>query len=146
LPTSATQEVTALLRGWSAGDPQAGADLIPIVYTELRRLAASYFAPRTLRPRPHVQTTALVHEAYLRLIDQRRVSWQNRAHFYGIAAQSMRRVLLDARTPTRLGNSSSTAALRIKQIMTTKRPPIEGLYDTKLAELTLGRGLSAPTR
>jgi RNA polymerase sigma factor (TIGR02999 family) len=93
LPTSSSKEVTDLLRCWSAGDPQARAELMPLVYGTLRSLAAGYL--RREHSGHSVQATALIHEAYLRLVDQTNVSWQNRAHFYGIAAQSMRRVLLD---------------------------------------------------
>ncbi len=67
--------------------------LVPVVYEELRRLASSYL--RGERPDHTLQTTALVHEAYLRLADQRRTTWANRAHFFGIAAQAMRRILVD---------------------------------------------------
>ena len=87
------REVTALLRDWSGGDRAALERLMPIVYQELRRLAASYL--RVERPDHTLQPTALVHEAYLRLVEQRGVSWQNRAHFFGIAAQMMRRILVD---------------------------------------------------
>jgi len=87
------REVTALLRDWSGGDRTALERLMPLVYQELRRLAASYL--RVERPDHTLQPTALVHEAYLRLVDQRGVSWQNRAHFFGIAAQMMRRILVD---------------------------------------------------
>ena len=87
------REVTALLRDWSGGDRQALERLMPLVYGELRRLAASYL--RAERPDHTLQPTALVHEAYLRLVDQRSVSWANRAHFFGIAAQLMRRILVD---------------------------------------------------
>jgi RNA polymerase sigma factor (TIGR02999 family) len=87
------REVTALLRDWSGGDRAALERLMPLVYQELRRLAASYL--RVERPDHTLQPTALVHEAYLRLVDQRGVSWQNRAHFFGIAAQMMRRILVD---------------------------------------------------
>ncbi|HEY1435646.1 MAG TPA: sigma-70 family RNA polymerase sigma factor [Thermoanaerobaculia bacterium] len=87
------QEVTALLREWSAGDRNALERLMPIVYGELRKLAASYL--RSERGNHTLQPTALVHEAYLRIVGQRSVSWANRAHFYGIAAQMMRRVLVD---------------------------------------------------
>src|SRR5437867_10740194 len=86
-------EVTALLREWSAGDRQALERLMPLVYGELRKLAASHL--RSERGNHTLQPTALVHEAYLRLVGQRSVSWANRAHFYGIAAQMMRRVLVD---------------------------------------------------
>jgi len=87
------QEVTALLKEWSAGDRDALERLMPLVYGELRQLAASHL--RSERGDHTLQPTALVHEAYLRLVGQRSVSWANRAHFYGIAAQMMRRVLVD---------------------------------------------------
>jgi RNA polymerase sigma-70 factor, ECF subfamily len=87
------QEVTALLREWSAGDRGALERLMPLVYEELRKLAASHL--KSERGNHTLQPTALVHEAYLRLIGQRSVSWASRAHFYGIAAQMMRRVLVD---------------------------------------------------
>src|SRR5499427_5656025 len=87
------QEVTALLREWAAGDRAALERLMPIVYGELRRLAASQL--RAERREHTLQPTALVHEAYLRLVGQRSVSWANRAHFFAIAAEMMRRVLVD---------------------------------------------------
>ncbi|HTY40581.1 MAG TPA: sigma-70 family RNA polymerase sigma factor [Thermoanaerobaculia bacterium] len=87
------EEVTALLREWSAGDRGALERLMPLVYGELRKLAASHL--RAERGDHTLQPTALVHEAYLRLVGQRSVTWANRAHFYGIAAQMMRRVLVD---------------------------------------------------
>jgi RNA polymerase sigma factor (TIGR02999 family) len=86
-------DVTALLLSWSGGERSAADRLIPAVYDELRRQAA-----RAMRREGHehtLQTTALVHEAYLRLVDQQRVQWRNRAHFFGIAAEVMRRVLVD---------------------------------------------------
>jgi RNA polymerase sigma factor (TIGR02999 family) len=86
-------KITRLLIAWSEGRKDALDDLLPLVYEELRRVAASYV--RRERPGQALQPTALVHEAYLRLIDQRRVQWRNRAHFYGVAAQIMRRVLVD---------------------------------------------------
>lgn len=88
-----TQNVTALLIGWSGGDKEALDQLLPIVYDELRRQAARYL--RRERVGHTLQTTALIHEAYIRLVDQRHVKWQNRAHFFGIAAQLMRRILVD---------------------------------------------------
>jgi RNA polymerase sigma factor (TIGR02999 family) len=87
------KDVTGLLRRWSEGDKQALEGLLPLVYEELRALAASCF--RSERPDHTLQPTALVHEAYLRLIGQEHVAWQNRAHFFGIAAQMMRRILVD---------------------------------------------------
>jgi RNA polymerase sigma-70 factor, ECF subfamily len=86
-------DVTALLSELTKGNPEAGTKLIPLVYDELRRLANGYM--RRERTGHTLQATALVHEAYLKLLDQRSVDWQNRAHFFGIAAQVMRRVLID---------------------------------------------------
>lgn len=86
-------DVTQLLLGWSAGDRSAGEQLLSAVYAELHRQAAR--AMRRESADHTLQTTALVHEAYLRLIDQRRVEWRNRAHFFGVAAQLMRRILVD---------------------------------------------------
>ena len=85
--------ITQLLIKWSEGDQGALDELMPLVYDELRRLAQSYL--RRERPGHTLQPTALVHEAYLRLIDQQHASWQNRTHFFGIAAQMMRRILVD---------------------------------------------------
>ncbi|HEV7473883.1 MAG TPA: sigma-70 family RNA polymerase sigma factor [Pyrinomonadaceae bacterium] len=90
---SAQHEVTQLLQQWSEGDVTAIDKLIPLIYDELRRQAANYM--RRERPGQSLQTTALVHEAYLRLVDQRAVEWQNRNHFFGIAAKLMRRILVD---------------------------------------------------
>lgn len=86
-------EVTQILHDWSGGDKKAPERLMPLVYDELRRLARTFLAKE--RGAHTLQPTALVHEAYLRLVDQTRVNWQNRAHFYGIAASMMRRVLID---------------------------------------------------
>jgi RNA polymerase sigma-70 factor, ECF subfamily len=90
---SSQQKVTALLHAWRTGDDDALARLTPLVYDELHRLAHRYM--RGERAGQTLQTTALVHEAYIRLVDSRRVSWQSRAHFFAIAAQLMRRILVD---------------------------------------------------
>jgi RNA polymerase sigma factor (TIGR02999 family) len=82
-----------LLQAWSNGDLEAREKLMPRVYEELRGRAASYL--RRERSDHSLQPTALVHETYLRLVEQRRVVWQNRAHFFGVAAQMMRRILVD---------------------------------------------------
>jgi RNA polymerase sigma factor (TIGR02999 family) len=79
-----SHEVTRLLRQWAGGDLQARDDLIPLVYRELRRVAARYL--RDERPDHTLQPTALVHEAYVRLVDQQSPTWQNRSHFFGVAA------------------------------------------------------------
>jgi len=85
--------VSDLLRAWGRGDIQARDDLLPLVYRELRRRAAGYL--RRERADHTLQPTALVHEAYLRLVGQDRIAWQNRAQFFGVAAQMMRRILVD---------------------------------------------------
>jgi len=88
-----SENVSQLLAKWSEGDQQALDKLMPLVYGELRRLAGNYL--RRERQNHTLQPTALVNEAYLKLIDQKRVRWQNRAQFFGVAAQMMRRILVD---------------------------------------------------
>src|SRR5712664_3022524 len=90
---SSTHEVTQLLVEWSNGDKAALDKLMPLIKEELRRLAHHYMSRE--RPGHTLQTTALVNEAYLRLVDRKNVHWQNRAHFFAIAAQLMRRILVD---------------------------------------------------
>jgi RNA polymerase sigma factor (TIGR02999 family) len=92
-PVSSPAGVTELLQQWGGGRREALDQLLPVIYGELRRLAASYL--RRERANHTLQATALVHEAFLKLVDQRDVRWQNRAHFFGIAAQMMRRILVD---------------------------------------------------
>lgn len=89
------------------GSPEVAEQLIPLVYAELRELAVSYL--RRERADHTLQPTALVHEAYLRLVDQRNTTWQNRAHFFGIAAQAMRRILLDHARRKRAGKREGAA-------------------------------------
>jgi RNA polymerase sigma factor (TIGR02999 family) len=108
----ATSEITGLLIQWSNGDHGALEQLLPVIYDECRRIAARQLArehrDHTLDP------TALVHELYLRLVDQRRCSWKNRAHFYGIAAQLMRRILVDyarARHAAKRGGAATFVSL-----------------------------------
>ena len=93
MTTAPTTEITGLLIDWSNGDQTALDKLLPLVEKELRRIAHSYM--RREDPDHTLQTTALVNEAYLKLIDQKKTRWQNRAHFFGIAAQIMRRILLN---------------------------------------------------
>ena len=92
-PVTPPGEVTRLLVAWSAGDAKALEELIPLVYGELRRLAERHLARE--RAGHTLQPTAVVHEAYLKLVDQKRVSWKNRGHFFAVAAQAMRRLLVD---------------------------------------------------
>jgi RNA polymerase sigma-70 factor, ECF subfamily len=90
---SATHDVTRLLAEWAKGNRQALDDLTPLVYRELRQLAASYL--RKERQGHTLQPTALVHEAYLRLVDQKNPSWRDRSHFFGVAAHLMRQILVE---------------------------------------------------
>ena len=93
MQTPTTPHVTALLQAWSAGDRTALERLVPLVHSELRRLARRYM--RRERAGHTLQTTALINEAYIRLVQTKAVNWQNRAHFFGISARLMRRVLVD---------------------------------------------------
>ena len=86
-------DITRILRAWSGGDREAVDDLIPLVYDELHKVAAQYL--RKQRPDHTLQPTALVNEAYLKLIDISNVSWEDRAHFFAVASQTMRHVLVD---------------------------------------------------
>jgi RNA polymerase sigma factor (TIGR02999 family) len=90
---SSSHEVTRLLHEWASGGESALDALTPLVYAELRRLAESYL--RREKPGHTLQPTALVHEAYLRLVDQSPPNWENRSHFYGVAARLMRQILVD---------------------------------------------------
>ena len=90
---SDNNEVTKLLESWSSGKQEALDELMPLVYQELRRMAKKYM---NSQPSKHtLQTTALIHEAYLKLADNRGKNWQNRAHFFAVAAQAMRHILVD---------------------------------------------------
>jgi RNA polymerase sigma factor (TIGR02999 family) len=110
---------------------------MPLVYTELRKLAASYMRREASGHGHTLQTTALVHEAYLRLIDQRNVSWQNRAHFYGIAAQSMRRILLDK------ARRRSTAKRGASQVRVALSEPDAGSAQRDLDLIALDKALGS---
>lgn len=99
-PESAKHTITRMLREWSDGKQEAIEDLMPLVYDELHRQAKRYL--RRERSGHTLQTTALINEAYMKLVDQRNVEWESRTHFYAIAAQAMRRILVDyARTEKR---------------------------------------------
>ncbi len=128
-------DVTVLLREWGGGNQQALTDLLPIIYDELRRVAHQYLH------REHtdqtLQTTALVHEAYLKLIDQRSVNWQNRAHFFAIAAQAMRRILIDnarRRTAGKRGKGEKISLEDVATVSTQKHQSLLAL-DEALHEL-----------
>jgi len=113
-------DVTQLLKRYSNDDQEALAELIPKIYDELRRLASSYL--RSERVDHTLQTTALVHEAYLRLVDQRQVEWNNRNHFFGVAAQMMRRILVDhARKHVSLKRGGSLERISLEQVAVFSR-------------------------
>ena len=111
MSTAEQRELTDLLQAWSAGDREALERLAPRVHQELHRLAATYMAGE--RPNHLLQTTALINEAYIRLIGWKNVHWQNRAHFFGVSARLMRRILVDAararKGPKRRGDFSDTS-------------------------------------
>src|SRR3954464_4329594 len=92
--TSGSVDITTLLKAWSAGDCMARAQLMPLVYNELKRLARRCM--RKERTEATLQPTALVHEAYLRLVGVNQIGWRDRAHFFAVAAETMRRILVDA--------------------------------------------------
>jgi RNA polymerase sigma-70 factor (ECF subfamily) len=112
-----TGDSTRLLQDGSDGNREALDKLLPLVYHELRRLAHSYLSHE--RPGHTLQTTALVHEAYLKLIDQRCVNWQNRAQFFALSAQAMRRILLDnARRHTAAKRGSGGQKVSLDEVAT----------------------------
>ena len=110
--TPASQEVSQLLRAWSEGDQSALEKLMPLVYEELRRMAKRHMDRQN--PGHTLQTTALIHEAYLRLVDQKETRWQNRAHFFAVAARAMRHILVDyarARHAAKRGGAAVAVSL-----------------------------------
>src|SRR6476469_1850086 len=108
---STPEGVTQLLIDWSKGDQAALDKLMPLVYSELRRLASNYL--RRERAGHTLQPTALVNEAYLKLVDQRNAKWQNRAHFFVISAQLMRRILVDHARQHRAAKRGGSAQQRV---------------------------------
>jgi RNA polymerase sigma-70 factor, ECF subfamily len=109
-----THAVTDMLRAWAAGDPTALDELLPLVYDELRRQARRYM--RAQSPGHTLQTTALVHEAYLRLVGQSHVDWRSRAHFLGVASKAMRSILVDhARTRAAAKRGGTARAVTLDQ-------------------------------
>lgn len=117
-------DVTQILQAWSDGDESASERLMPLVYQELRRLAGDYM--RRERSDHTLQATALVHEAYLKLVDQDQVGWKNRAHFCGVAAQLMRRVLMEharGRNTGKRGGKLEKLYLDETRELAQERPP-----------------------
>jgi RNA polymerase sigma factor (TIGR02999 family) len=114
-------DVTQLLRAWSEGDERALEKLMPLVYEELHRLARRYMAGE--RPGHTLQTSALVNEAYLRLVEVKSLNWQNRAHFFGVSAQLMRRILVDfARSRRSLKRGGETLTVSLEEGSIVSRP------------------------
>lgn len=135
---SSASDVTQLLAEWSSGDKNALEKLLPLVYDELRRQARRYLGGE--RPGHTLQPTALVHEAYVRLVGQRDVKWQNRAQFFGVAAQLMRRILVDharARGAAKRGGADGAIALPTPESVSQPDVEVTTLDDllTKLATL-----------
>lgn len=115
-PGSVKHTITRMLQEWSGGRREVIDDLMPLVYDELHRQAKRYL--RRERPGHTLQTTALIHEAYLKLIDQRNVAWESRTHFYAIAAQAMRRILVDhARTQKREKRGGDNIAVPLDEAL-----------------------------
>jgi len=121
--TQSTHDVTALLHAWTEGDLAARDRLMAVVYRELRRRAAMYL--RRERRDHTLQPTALVHEVYLRLVDQRRAAWQNRSQFFGIASQIMRRILVDRARARRMPKRSGLWARVTLDPAVKAAPPID---------------------
>jgi len=120
LATLSPQSVTALLQAWSGGDEMALESLIPLIYEELHRIARRYLGRE--RPDHTLQTTALINEAYLRLADARRLPWQDRTHFFAIAAQVMRRILVDhARSRQNLKRGGAVRRVSLDEALTVCR-------------------------
>lgn|SRR3982751_1966418 len=117
--------ITQMLRDWGDGRQEVLDDLLPHIYSELHRQAAAYL--RRERPNHTLQTTALVHEAYLKLVDQRNVEWKNRGHFFALAAQAMRRILVDhakARHRSKRGGSEEAVSLN-EELLPTEEPNVD---------------------
>lgn len=137
--TTTPHQVTQLLKAWSDGDQAARDELMPLVYEELHRLAHRYMDRE--RAGHTLQTSGLVNEAYLRLIDQSHVAWQNRAHFFGIAAQMMRRILVDyarSRGYAKRGGNARQVSLDDAAIVSEERAADVLALDealTRLAEI-----------
>src|SRR2546425_1282050 len=115
-----SDDITQLLRAWSEGDESALEKLTPLVYREMYRLAGHYMGGE--RPGHTLQATALVNEAYVRLIDWKNVQWQNRGHFFGVAAQGMRRILVDYARSRRYDKRGGG----VRPIALDEAPPVAG--------------------
>jgi len=132
----AAVEVSALLQAWSEGHIEARDRVMEVVYQELRRRAAAYL--RRERPGHTLQPTALVHEAYLRLVDQNAAAWQNRAQFFGVASQIMRRILVDrARARKTTKRSGQWARVALDESLAEQQPQDVDVLDLNTALIDL---------
>lgn len=133
--SEAQPALTQLLERWSAGDQEAFQELVPVVYMELRRLARMLLLQE--RKGHTLGCTALVHEAYLRLVDQTRMDWNGRAHFFGAAATAMRRVLVDhARARGAVKRGDGAVAVELDQVVLALQPDLDVVaLDRALEEL-----------
>jgi RNA polymerase sigma factor (TIGR02999 family) len=130
-------EITQLLKAWSAGDKMALNELLPLVYKDLHRLAQRRMALE--RDDHTLQTTALVHEAYMRLVDSKQATWKDRAHFFGVCARLMRQILVDAaRSRRALKRGADARVVELDQAMTASAEPAVDLIvlDDALNALT----------
>jgi RNA polymerase sigma factor (TIGR02999 family) len=133
---SSSQPISLLLRRWSDGDGDALEELMPLVYGELRRMARRYMGRQSSGHT--LQTTALIHEAYLRLVGQEEKRWENRAHFFGVAAQAMRHILVDyarARHTAKRGGEARAVSLEESAFVSEERAAELVALDDALAEL-----------
>jgi RNA polymerase sigma factor (TIGR02999 family) len=131
------REVTQLLLAWNEGDESALEKLVPLVYNELRRLARRYM--RRERPDHTLQTTALINEVYLQLVDVRNVHWQNRAHFFALCARLMRRILVDfarSRRYAKRGGGAQPVSLNESLVVSPQLPTDLVAVDDVLKALT----------
>jgi RNA polymerase sigma factor (TIGR02999 family) len=136
LPDNQKQNVTEILRQWSSGKQEALDELMPLVYAELHRQAARYL--RRERTDHTLQTTALINEAYLKLIDQRDVNWESRTHFFAIAAQAMRRILVDyAKTRNREKRGGAAENLPLEEAL-----QIQAKEETSIDLVALDKALT----
>lgn len=143
MPPTSTQEVTQLLQKWSDGNAEALEELTPVIYAELHRIARRYM--RRERDGHTLQTTALVNEAYVRLIDWKNAKWENRAHFFGVSAQLMRRILVDFARKRPKSKETPVYLVSIDEAMAVtdgKEPEIVAL-DEALTELAKFDGRKA---
>ena len=136
LPGTQKQNITEILRQWSSGKQEALDELMPLVYAELHRQAVRYL--RRERTDHTLQATALINEAYLKLIDQRDVNWESRTHFFAIAAQAMRRILVDyAKTRNRVKRGGAAENLPLEEAL-----QIQAKEETSIDLVALDKALT----